>query len=66
MAVTLLSNRLVLPGYRRAAHRVIPIDFAENDDPANTIIQQTPGISSAEAPSNAVGFKAKGRTTASA
>lgn len=53
--------------YRLAyAHRtygVIPINFDEIDDPAEAIIEQTPGHRGVDAAIDAVGFEAKGSTT---
>jgi len=42
---------------------VIPINFDEDDDPADTIIRQTPGSRGVDGVVDAVGFEAKGSTT---
>ncbi|MFS0827324.1 zinc-dependent alcohol dehydrogenase [Pseudomonas phoenicis] len=49
--------------YANKAYGVIPINFAEDDDPAQTIISQTPGQRGVAAVIDAVGFEAKGSTT---
>jgi threonine dehydrogenase-like Zn-dependent dehydrogenase len=48
--------------YARETYGVIPIDFDEIDDPAESIIQQT-GHRGVDAAIDAVGFEAKGSTT---
>jgi threonine dehydrogenase-like Zn-dependent dehydrogenase len=42
---------------------VIPINFDDDDDPADTIIRQTPGNRGVDGVVDAVGFEAKGSTT---
>jgi threonine dehydrogenase-like Zn-dependent dehydrogenase len=42
---------------------VIPINFDEDDDPADTIIRQTAGMRGVDGVVDAVGFEAKGSTT---
>lgn len=49
--------------YANRAYGVIPINFAEDDDPAHTIISQTAGQRGVAAVIDAVGFEAKGSTT---
>ena len=49
--------------FARQAYGVIPVNFAEIDDPAAAIIEQTPGYRGVDAAIDAVGFEAKGSTT---
>jgi threonine dehydrogenase-like Zn-dependent dehydrogenase len=49
--------------YAQATYGVIPINFDEDDDPADTIIRQTPGMRGVDGVIDAVGFEAKGSTT---
>jgi threonine dehydrogenase-like Zn-dependent dehydrogenase len=50
-------------GYAQRTYGVIPINFDEDDDPADTIIHQTPGMRGVDGVVDAVGFEAKGSTT---
>ncbi|MGF6593738.1 zinc-dependent alcohol dehydrogenase [Pseudomonas sp. 2835] len=49
--------------YAQQAYGVVPINFAKDDDPADSIIQQTPGKRGVDAAIDAVGFEAKGSAT---
>ena len=49
--------------YAQDAYGVIPINFEQDDDPADSIIRQTPGMRGVDAVIDAVGFEAKGSTT---
>jgi len=49
--------------FARQAYGVVPINFDEQDDPAEVIIQATPGMRGVDAVIDAVGFEAKGSTT---
>ncbi|MBM3106232.1 glutathione-dependent formaldehyde dehydrogenase [Pseudomonas sp. V1] len=49
--------------YARDTYGVIAINFEQDDDPADTIIRQTPGMRGVDAVIDAVGFEAKGSTT---
>ncbi|UDU83152.1 zinc-dependent alcohol dehydrogenase [Pseudomonas sp. HN2-3] len=49
--------------YAQKTYGVIPINFDEDDDPADTIIRQTKGMRGVDAVIDAVGFEAKGSTT---
>jgi len=49
--------------FAQQAYGVIPIDFAHDDDPADTIIRQTPGMRGVDGVIDAVGFEAKGSAT---
>ncbi len=49
--------------YAQQTYGVIPINFDEDDDPADTIIRQTPGMRGVDGVVDAVGFEAKGSTT---
>lgn len=49
--------------YAQRTYGVIPINFDEIDDPAEAIIEQTPGHRGVDAAIDAVGFEAKGSTT---
>ncbi|GFM79379.1 glutathione-dependent formaldehyde dehydrogenase [Pseudomonas cichorii] len=49
--------------YAQKTYGAIPINFDEDDDPADTIIRQTPGMRGVDAVVDAVGFEAKGSTT---
>lgn len=49
--------------YAQKAYGVIPINFDEDDDPADTIIRQTRGMRGVDGVVDAVGFEAKGSTT---
>ena len=49
--------------YAGAAYGVIPINFEQDDDPADSIIRQTSGMRGVDAVIDAVGFEAKGSTT---
>ena len=49
--------------YAQQAYGVTPINFDEDDDPADTIIRQTPGSRGVDGVVDAVGFEAKGSTT---
>ena len=49
--------------YAQHAYGVIPINFDDDDDPADTIIRQTAGSRGVDGVVDAVGFEAKGSTT---
>ncbi|MFU2325598.1 zinc-dependent alcohol dehydrogenase [Pseudomonas sp. NFX98] len=49
--------------YARKTYGVIPINFDDDDDPADSLIRQTPGMRGVDAVIDAVGFEAKGSTT---
>jgi threonine dehydrogenase-like Zn-dependent dehydrogenase len=49
--------------YAQKTYGVIPINFDEDDDPADTIIRQTKGMRGVDGAVDAVGFEAKGSTT---
>ncbi|MGA4634776.1 zinc-dependent alcohol dehydrogenase [Pseudomonas solani] len=49
--------------YAQRTYGVIPLNFDEIDDPAEAIIEQTPGHRGVDAAIDAVGFEAKGSTT---
>ena len=49
--------------YARRTYGIIPINFGEDDDPADTIIRQTAGMRGVDGVIDAVGFEAKGSTT---
>ncbi|QNQ18336.1 glutathione-dependent formaldehyde dehydrogenase [Kosakonia sp. SMBL-WEM22] len=49
--------------FARDRYGVIPINFDKNDDPAEWIIENTPGHRGVDAVIDAVGFEAKGSTT---
>ena len=49
--------------YAQQAYGVIPINFDEDDDPADIIIRQTKGSRGVDGVVDAVGFEAKGSTT---
>jgi threonine dehydrogenase-like Zn-dependent dehydrogenase len=49
--------------FARLTYGVIPINFAEIDDPAAAIIERTAGHRGVDAAIDAVGFEAKGSTT---
>jgi threonine dehydrogenase-like Zn-dependent dehydrogenase len=49
--------------YAQQTYGVIPINFDEDDDPADTIIRQTRGMRGVDGVVDAVGFEAKGSTT---
>ncbi|VVO06953.1 putative zinc-binding alcohol dehydrogenase [Pseudomonas fluorescens] len=49
--------------YAQQTYGVIPINFDEDDDAADTIIHQTPGMRGVDGVVDAVGFEAKGSTT---
>ncbi|TDV62629.1 zinc-dependent alcohol dehydrogenase [Pseudomonas sp. LP_7_YM] len=49
--------------YAQRTYGVISINFDEDDDPADTIIRQTPGMRGVDGVVDAVGFEAKGSTT---
>lgn len=49
--------------YAQQTYGVIPINFDDDDDPADTIIRQTPGMRGVDGVVDAVGFEAKGSTT---
>ncbi|VVN10909.1 putative zinc-binding alcohol dehydrogenase [Pseudomonas fluorescens] len=49
--------------YAQKTYGVIPINFDDDDDPADTIIRQTAGNRGVDAVIDAVGFEAKGSTT---
>lgn len=49
--------------FARDAYGVVPINFEQDDDPADTIIRLTPGMRGVDAVIDAVGFEAKGSTT---
>jgi threonine dehydrogenase-like Zn-dependent dehydrogenase len=49
--------------YAQRTYGVIPINFDQDDDPADTIIRQTPGSRGVDGVVDAVGFEAKGSTT---
>ncbi|WP_346010058.1 zinc-binding dehydrogenase, partial [Pseudomonas viridiflava] len=48
--------------YAQQTYGVIPINFDEDDDAADTIIRQTPGMRGVDGVVDAVGFEAKGST----
>jgi threonine dehydrogenase-like Zn-dependent dehydrogenase len=49
--------------YAQQTYGVIAINFDDDDDPADTIIKQTPGNRGVDGVVDAVGFEAKGSTT---
>lgn len=49
--------------FARERYGVIPINFDKTDDPAEVIIENTPGNRGVDAVIDAVGFEAKGSTT---
>lgn len=49
--------------YARDTYGVIPVNFADIDDPAEFIIDRTPGHRGVDAAIDAVGFEAKGSAT---
>jgi threonine dehydrogenase-like Zn-dependent dehydrogenase len=49
--------------YAQKTYGVIPINFDDDDDPADSLIRQTPGMRGVDAVIDAVGFEAKGSTT---
>ncbi|MET0848243.1 MAG: zinc-dependent alcohol dehydrogenase [Pseudomonas sp.] len=49
--------------YAQRTYGVIPINFDDDDDPADTIIRQTAGSRGVDGVVDAVGFEAKGSTT---
>ncbi|WNF58616.1 zinc-dependent alcohol dehydrogenase [Pseudomonas sp. SG20052] len=49
--------------YAQHTYGVIPINFDDDDDPADTIIRQTAGRRGVDGVVDAVGFEAKGSTT---
>lgn len=49
--------------YAQQTYGVIPINFDKNDDPAQTILEQTLGNRGVDGVIDAVGFEAKGSTT---
>jgi threonine dehydrogenase-like Zn-dependent dehydrogenase len=49
--------------YAQETYGVIPVNFDEDDDPADTIIRQTNGMRGVDGVVDAVGFEAKGSTT---
>nr|WP_236165511.1 zinc-dependent alcohol dehydrogenase [Pseudomonas fulva] len=49
--------------FARDAYGVVPINFEQDDDPADSIIRLTPGMRGVDAVIDAVGFEAKGSTT---
>ena len=49
--------------YAQSTYGVIPINFDDDDDPADTIIRQTAGMRGVDGVIDAVGFEAKGSTT---
>lgn len=49
--------------YAQQTYNVIPVNFDEDDDPADTIIRQTQGMRGVDGVVDAVGFEAKGSTT---
>ncbi|MDR9750034.1 zinc-dependent alcohol dehydrogenase [Pseudomonas sp. SZMC_28357] len=49
--------------YAQRTYGVIPINFDDDDDPADTIIRQTSGSRGVDGVIDAVGFEAKGSTT---
>jgi len=49
--------------YAQQTYGVVPINFDEDDDPADTIIRQTKGMRGVDGVVDAVGFEAKGSTT---
>jgi len=49
--------------YAQFTYGAIPINFDEDDDPADTIVRQTAGMRGVDAVIDAVGFEAKGSTT---
>ncbi|MBF8775408.1 zinc-dependent alcohol dehydrogenase [Pseudomonas fulva] len=49
--------------FARDVYGVVPINFEQDDDPADSIIRLTPGMRGVDAVIDAVGFEAKGSTT---
>ncbi|MFK3945824.1 zinc-dependent alcohol dehydrogenase [Pseudomonas fulva] len=49
--------------FARDAYGVVPINFEQDDDPADSIIRLTPCMRGVDAVIDAVGFEAKGSTT---
>jgi threonine dehydrogenase-like Zn-dependent dehydrogenase len=49
--------------FARVTYGAIPLNFDEIDDPAEALIEQTPGHRGVDAVIDAVGFEAKGSTT---
>jgi threonine dehydrogenase-like Zn-dependent dehydrogenase len=49
--------------FARQTYGVVPIDFTKQDDPAEVIIEATPGHRGVDAAIDAVGFEAKGSAT---
>ncbi|MBH3468600.1 zinc-dependent alcohol dehydrogenase [Pseudomonas putida] len=49
--------------YAHQAYGVIPVNFAHDDDPADSIVRHTAGMRGVDAVIDAVGFEAKGSTT---
>ncbi|WP_288502925.1 zinc-dependent alcohol dehydrogenase [uncultured Pseudomonas sp.] len=49
--------------FARDAYGVVPINFEQDDDPADSIIRLTPGMRGVDAVIDAVGFEANGSTT---
>jgi len=49
--------------YAQQTYNVIHVNFDEDDDPADSIIRQTPGMRGVDGVVDAVGFEAKGSTT---
>lgn len=49
--------------FARDAYGVVPINFEQDDDSADSIIRLTPGMRGVDAVIDAVGFEAKGSTT---
>jgi threonine dehydrogenase-like Zn-dependent dehydrogenase len=48
--------------YAQKAYGVVPINFEKDDDPADSIIRNSPGMRGVDAVIDAVGFEAKGST----
>ena len=63
--IFMIDNNEYRLAFARDAYGVIPINFLEDDDPADSIIRLTPGMRGVDAVIDAVGFEAKGSTAES-
>ncbi|RKS27447.1 glutathione-independent formaldehyde dehydrogenase [Pseudomonas sp. WPR_5_2] len=61
--VFMIDHHAYRLAYAEKAYGVIPINFDDDDDPADTLIRQTHGLRGVDAVIDAVGFEAKGSTT---
>jgi threonine dehydrogenase-like Zn-dependent dehydrogenase len=61
--IFMVDHHLYRLSYAQSTYGVIPINFDDDDDPADTIIRQTPGMRGVDGVIDAVGFEAKGSTT---